>query len=367
MKKNLLGRSITAITATLAIASYAQAGSVTSDGPDLVVQTKGGLKVSTSDKQYSIQLGGRIQYDYNHAVSNDPNASNEDQFDVRRARLFVKGDIQDWSYKSQFNVNKGTAEDVYIRYNGWGKQAKVTLGRQKIPFGLEELTSSKDMSMLERTALTEAYNIGRASGVQLAGANGALTYAVAAFDAGSSTNGADDFGFSARATFAPLQTDEALVHVGASYKDVANGVSAYALELAGVLGSLHGQVEFFDADNGDAGDADGYYAQVGFVITGEQRPYKGGVFKRIKPTGTNGALEVVARYEDGQGDFCDIELGAIASSSKCAANTDATSWGVGVNWYVNNSVRLGMNYTDGEEEGTDLAGNEFRARFQLVF
>lgn len=217
MKKNLLGRSITAITATLAIASYAQAGSVTSDGPDLVVQTKGGLKVSTSDKQYSIQLGGRIQYDYNHAVSNDPNASNEDQFDVRRARLFVKGDIQDWSYKSQFNVNKGTAEDVYIRYNGWGKQAKVTLGRQKIPFGLEELTSSKDMSMLERTALTEAYNIGRASGVQLAGANGALTYAVAAFDAGSSTNGADDFGFSARATFAPLQTDEALVHVGASY------------------------------------------------------------------------------------------------------------------------------------------------------
>jgi len=34
---------------------------------------------------------------------------------------------------------------------------------------------------------------------------------------------------------------------------------------------------------------------------------------------------------------------------------------------VNNAVRLGMNYTDGEEEGTDLAGNEFRARFQLVF
>jgi len=106
---------------------------------------------------------------------------------------------------------------------------------------------------------------------------------------------------------------------------------------------------------------------VGFVITGEQRPYKGGVFKRIKPTGPNGALEVVARYEDGQGDFCDIELGAIADSSKCAANTDAISWGLGVNWYVNNAVRLGMNYTDGEEEGTDLAGNEFRARFQLVF
>ena len=210
--------------------------------------------------------------------------------------------------------------------------------------------------MLERSAITEAYAIGRADGVQLSGVNGDFTYAVAGFDIGDADDGSDDFGVAARATFAPVKTDDTVIHIGAAYQNVADDDSAYGIELAGVFGPLHAQAEFVDADT-DAADTDGYYVQVGYVITGEQRPYKNGVFKRIKPASKSGAVEVVARYEDGEGDFGDIELGA----------TDATAWGLGVNWYVNNSVKLGVNYTDGEDENSDDDGEEFRARIQLTF
>ena len=354
-------KSLTTAIAAMGVAAGAAAGTVTSDGADLVIKTKGGLEVATTDKEYSIKVGGRIQYDYNRAEENG--VADEDQFDVRRARLFVSGTIKDWSYKSQFNVDSGGAEDLYIRYNGWGKQAKLTVGRQKMPFGLEELTSSKDISMLERSAITEAYAIGRADGVQLSGKNGAFTYAISGFEADVTDDGADadgngdDFGLAARGTFAPINEGDTVVHVGVAYQNRNDDLDAFGVELAGVLGPLHGQFEYVDADLGSAGDADGYYVQVGYVITGEQRPYKDGKFKRIKPNSDSGAWEIVARYEDGDGNYSDIELG----------ETDATSWGLGVNWYVNNSVRVGINYTDGEDENSSDDGEEFRARLQLTF
>lgn len=351
------------VTASFTFTVAAQAGTVTSDGPDLVIKTKGGLQVSTTDKQYSFKVGGRIQYDYDKTETQAVGASSStvtDDFDVRRARLFVSGKIQDWSFKSQFNVDAGGAEDLYIRYNGFGSKAKVTVGKQKMPFGLEELTSSKDISFLERNAATESYAIGRAEGVQLSGKNGNFTYAIAGYDIGDATDGSDDFGIAARATFAAVKTDDTVVHLGFAYKDVSGGVSTYALEAAAVVGAFHAQAEFFDQDNGTAAaDTDAYYAQVGWVITGEQRPYKGGKFKRIKPKkgAECGAFEVVARYTDGDAKYSDVGL----------ATTDGSEWGLGFNWYVNNAVKLGLSYASGEEEMSGTDGEEIRGRLQLVF
>lgn len=355
MKLNTLVVAIAVVSLTTTAVS--QAGTVTTDGQDLVLQTKGGFKISTDDKQYSFKLGGRLQYDYNRSEFNGN--ADEDQFDLRRARLFVSGDIQDWSYKTQFNIGGskgGSAEDLYIRYNGFGKKAKVTIGRQKIPFGLEELTSSKDISMLERSAITERFAIGRADGVQVSGKEGDFTYAVSAFEEAGGVGNDDDFGIATRVTFAPIKTDNTVVHVGLAYKNVSAGMSAFGLELAGALGSLHAQAEYVDADEGTT-DANGYYMQAGWIITGEQRAYKNGVFKRVKPQSNSGAVEVVLRYESGDGDYGDVELGT----------TDASAWGLGVNWYVNNNVKFGLNYTDGDDHDSSNDGDEFRARVQLVF
>ena len=96
--------------------------------------------------------------------------------------------------------------------------------------------------------------------------------------------------------------------------------------------------------------------QAGWIITGETRPYKSGVFKRVKPGSSSGAWEVVVRYEDGDGAYSDEELG----------NTDATSFGIGLNYYINNIIRVGATYTDAKDNLSYDTGSEFRARLQIA-
>lgn len=341
----------TKLIAVVIAASAAIAAPITN--AEVKVSTKGGLKVSSGD--YAFQFGGRIQYDYNRAEENG--VVDEDQFDLRRGRLFAKGNIaKNWKFKAQFNVDGGGEEDLYLRYSGWGKGAQLTIGNQKQPFGLEELTSSKDISVLERSALTELFAIGREEGVQLHGdLGGNFNYGIGLFTADIGEGSDEEFGFAARAAWAPIKTDTSVLHFGVAFQDV-DEADAFGLEAAAVTGPFHIQAEYNDGDVGDI-ELDGFYVQAGYILTGESRPYKGGKFKRVKPKGSAGAWEVVARYEDGDGNFSDIELGT----------TSAESFTIGVNWYAHKNVRFGLNYTDGEEDGTDNDGNELRARFQLTF
>ena len=294
-------------------------------------------------------------YDYNKSEKNG--VTDEDGFDLRRGRLYASGKIsKDWSFKSQFNVDGSGAEDLYLRYSGFGKGALVTVGHQKVPFGLEELTSSKDISVLERSAITEQYAIGRAESVQLHGAlGGNSSYAISAFAEDQDDSNDDEIGFAARYTIAPLKSDNNLLHFGVAYRDIAD-TDAFGLEAAAVSGPLHIQAEYNDGDFGSQ-SLSGYYVQAGYIFTGETRPYKNGVFKRVSPKAKGGAWEAVVRYEGGDGNHSDIELG----------RTDASAYTLGLNWYAHKNVRLGINYTDGEDSNDNDHGNEFRVRFQLTF
>ena len=390
MKLKLLSAAIIAATATTA-----NAGTVTTDGQDLVLSTKGGLKVATKDKSASFQVGGRLQWDYDQTESDINNIERTtDDFDVRRARIYVKGHYGDWGYKAQFNVAEsdgadgGDAEDLYIRYMGFGKSANITVGKQKEPFGLEEQTSSKDITALERSAMTEFYAFGRNAGIQLHGKGSNWTYGVGAFEGdGDGSDDAGELGFTGRVTVAPIKTDNSVVHIGAGFSnrsnleydlaDLTNGLltgdveadlQTYNLELAGAIGPFHAQAEYFDAEvDVDADilpssvteDFDGYYLQLGWIITGESRPYKDGKFKKVKPSSPSGAWEVVLRYEDGDGKFSDVGIGSGEGEQLTA----------GVNYYANNNVRLGLSYMDGErtERGADAEGQEIRARVQFTF
>ena len=81
-------------TISLSMACASQAGTITTDGQDLKIKSKGGLPISTADGQYKIKIGGRIQYDYDRTEVNGE--ASKDAFDVRRARLAVSGKMQDW-------------------------------------------------------------------------------------------------------------------------------------------------------------------------------------------------------------------------------------------------------------------------------
>jgi len=320
---------------------------------EIKVSTKGGLKVESGD--YKVQIGGRIQYDYNRSEKNGE--VDEDDFDARRARLFIKGNVsEDWAYKINWNVDGEGFEDLYLRYSGWGKGAVVTIGKQHQAFTLSQLISSKDVGISERPAIVERYLIGRREGVQLHGDINKLHYAIGVF----TEEGTDeDSGFAGRLAYAPIKSENNTVHLGFSYKDT-EAQDGFGFEAAAVAGPFHIQAEYFDSEEvSDEGEQDinGYYVQAGYVITGEKRPYKNGTFKKIKPEGKGGAWEIVVRYEDGDGGFGDIELG----------DTDASAYALGLNYYVNDYVRINASYQDGESNITDDDGNEFRMRFQVAF
>jgi len=375
MKMKLIAALVAA--STLATTS---ANAQTVNGNDVKVSTKGGFKVESGP--YKFQLGGRIQYDYNNSELNG--VTDEDEFDIRRARIFAKGSVsENWHFKAQFNLDgdggDDNVEDLYIRYTGFGKAANVTIGNQKQPFALEEQTSSKDISILERSSITELFSIGREEGVQLHGKlGGNQTYGVGVFFADTDSEDAgEELGFAARYTIAPIKTDTSVLHLGVGYRfsdfedldeDGDFGIDdAFNIEAAYAAGPFHIQAEYFDGDAivgtgfGDVEvDVDGFYVQAGYILTGETRPYSGGKFKRVNPGSKLGAWELVARYEDGNGNFGDVELGTLLGGA------EADSYTLGVNWYAHKNVRLGVNFTDGDDNfGND--GQEFRVRFQLTY
>jgi phosphate-selective porin OprO/OprP len=377
MKMKLLTTATSVLA--LAIAAQAYAGVVTSKGDDLVISTNSGLKVATADGDKSFAIGGRIMWDYVNADLNGQNIINDTE--IRRARIYLKGQSGDWAYKSQFNLDDGrgelkrkggTVEDLYITYKGFGSAANITFGKHNAPFSLQHLNSSNDMTALERSASTILFAAKRQTGIQFHGKSGMFTYGIGAYEANDTffDSGGDDLtearGSSSiavvgRLTAAPINEDGKVLHLGAGFIEAPDDSQniflkdVYNVEVAGVAGPFHAQAEYFDGSVGaDSTDVDSYYIQAGWVLTGESRPYKGGKFKRIKPKSDTGAWELVARYNNGDGDFGDLD------------EVEAKSYLFGVNWYASNNVRIGANYTTIEEKGSGNDLDIFQARIQYV-
>ena len=352
-----------------AVTTSAHAGQVRTDGQDMIISTKGGLKIETEDKSAGFQVGGRLHWDYSLDESNTAanGARQVEDFDARRARIAFRGYFNDFEYKAEFNIAEsgsgGSAEDLYVKYTGFGDMANVTVGKQRVPLGLEVLTSSNDISMLERSAMTERYTLSRSAGLKLSGVglDQRFTYGVGLFEAdGNGTNDFQERALAGRVTFAPVMSTGRLLHFGAGYQNVGavdplRETDTMNFEVAAVYGPVHVQAEYFDSEVG-VQNIDGYYAQAGYVFGGGTRPYRDGVFKGVKAA-PGGTWEVVARYESGDGQFSDIGLGA----------NDAEQMSLGMNYYLNDSVRLGVSYMDGESNTSADNGDELRMRLQFTW
>ena len=161
IRKHFAGFAASALA--LAVSAQAFAGTVTTDGADIVVKTKGGLEVATTDKQFGFKLGGRVQADYStfdgiYTVNGD----NADAAYLRRAFLELSGYVyKDWAYTLSYDLshNSGSQEDGYfdeasIAYNGFAP-ISIKVGRFDPEFGLEKATSSKWVTATERNAAYE--------------------------------------------------------------------------------------------------------------------------------------------------------------------------------------------------------------------
>jgi phosphate-selective porin OprO/OprP len=67
----------------------------------------------------------------------------------------------------------------------------------------------------------------------------------------------------------------------------------------------------YAVEEGDDAIFDGYYFAASWFLTGETRPFKNGVWERVKPEAAYGAWELVTRYsrldaaDNGQGTSAD--------------------------------------------------------------
>lgn len=398
MKKVLLATAIASLTAI-----QSHAGTVTTDGQDIVLSTKGGLSAKTTDGNFAFKIGGRAMLDYNSydGVMNKAGDTTGSDLFFRRARIEMGGKAYDWSYYFSYNLTGGgSIEEVRTTYEGLGQMAHLTFGQQGESFGLEDTGSSKWFTAIEESMPSNAFDTGNSVGVKLHGANNAITYSLGAYKSAIDSNNDMDTAVTGRFVYRPLNDENGLIHlgVGATHRNgvdaryhallgvrggeskTANSISAeldnttgtrddYNVELAARFGSFHAMAEYFDGQiDPDSGagkvKANGYYVQAGYVLTGEQRGYKNatGSFDSIKPHGDLGAWEVFARYDN-------LDVSDSTGAATIAANK-ANSWTAGVNWYVNPMVKVALNYVDaktdqpinGEDNGQAVVG-----RLQVAF
>lgn len=368
---------------------------------DLEASWSKGLRLNSEDKDFKFKIGGRIMADFAFfdvdADSGTPLDGLMDGNEFRRARLYFAGTIYDnIDFKAQYDFAGGDADfkDVYIKYNLLPIGIKV--GHFKEPFGLEEITSSKYITFMERSTPTEAFSPSRNTGVGVGSTalDNQLTWAVGAFreSDGFGDGEGSNYHWTGRVTATPWSNEDQsnLLHVGGSvsYRDVDGqryrsrpeshlaprvvdtgefGVDSAlicGLEAAVVLGPLSFQGEYMlantDSDDGSDPDLSGYYAFVSWFVTGDMRPYKSsaGAFSRVSPDANagdgSGAIELAARYSS-----LDLSDGTVDGGEV----DDVT---LGVNWYLNPNARIMVNYvnSDADENGeVDV----FQTRFQVDF
>lgn len=359
------------------------------------VETKGGIKVTSADGKFEAQVGGRIHFDA-YAFDRDlANTTGTTEF--RRARLTLQGKAFGWGYKLEQDFSDGTTtggfRDVYINRKGLG--GTFTVGQFKPYRSMEELTSSNEITMMERPFASAT---GIYSGRQFQQGVGYLrtnennyTFGVTAFNLRSASGVRNEgVGAAARFTYAPINNETSTLHFGVSGSienankdsgDLAavanyagrrgpsqtiatttgasrNSVETFGLEAAGAFGPLFFQSEYANASYGvpigSDQEVETFYVMGSWLLTGEHRQYKSatGVFGAPKLS-DKGAWELTARYDT-------IE-------NKDLANREASSTTLGLNYYINTNVRLMFNYTRGDNEFTGDETGQYALRTQISF
>ncbi len=364
----------------------------------LVLWAASGSKAVAQESDFAkTQVSGVIMLDYSlmEGVNRDSETnSTEFNSQVRKARVDIKHQLnKDWSAKLQlsFNEEDSSSEvgDAYIRYRGFN-QALVTMGQFKEPFGLENMTSSKNITFLERSMVTHALSAGKNQGVMLSGSPSDVTWAFSVMEVEHENKEAAPFAMGGRLTWAPINNQQLLVHLGgsASLRDLDGEIFEIderievhssekitesgeievdemwlnALELAVVKDAFSFQAEYLSANIQaveESNDAtfDGYYMQASLFLTEDKKRYKKGVFTGVRPSSQEGAWQLTARYSE-------LNTREVSVGNKVNTTT------LGLNYYYDKNLRLTANYLHNElseEVNGSKSGNAVAFRAQYVF
>ena len=243
---------------------------------------KGGTKWDSADGKFKTQLYGRIQNDWiwwdSHdevetALGDELNTGTE----FRRARLGVKGTLYgNVGYKAEFDFAGGEAgfADVYMElkdvFCGIGD---VTVGHFKEPFGLDELTSSRFVTFMERNTISQGgFAPARNTGIKFSGdaMGDELNWAIGMFrnaddfgdDTGNTQQG--EYNFTARVAGRPYVSEDKsqYLHLG-----IAGSLRNYSDEMARYRArpEVHMSPRFVDTGSFDAKDGTHLGLEAAFV------------------------------------------------------------------------------------------------------
>ncbi len=354
-------------------------------------QAKGEVKVAELEKSsgWSFKPFGRLMVDAGTVSTPDSIVDNGLGFanEVRRARIGVKGDLgAGFGYKTEveFADNDPELTDAILTYKDGG--ATLTVGQHNNFQGLEELTSSRFISFMERAAFTDAFGFKRRVGVSGQFKTGAATIQAGIFtdnigDLSSDEN--NSYSLDGRLVFAP-KVGNTQLHIGASahYRDLnddassvryrqrpsvhftdtrfintgsigASSETGFGVEGAVITGPFHAQAEGYWQTVNRPGMADptffGGAVEAGVYLTkGDTRGYKGNKFDRNKPvnpvgSGGIGAVQLNVRY-----DYLDlVDAGVVGGMQNAYAAS--------LVWSPTANTRLTVNYTRNEYDMADIA------------
>lgn len=363
-------------------------------------------EMRTRDKMFEWNLRGRIFAD-KAWINDSDDSANIDASEFRTARLGIEGKAwKSVKYKMEadFADNEVDVKDAYLE---WGGPVSITMGQFKTPNSMDEQTSSRHITFMERATFTDAFDFARELGVAIGAGTDTASFTAGVFQGGNGAGNEDEgYVIAARGHYA-FELENGWAHVSASFRHrdigddqsdlryrvrppahlsdrfintgrIADSDTFYGIEGAVIYGPFHAAAEYgiqeANLSAPAAGQSDptfeGYYIEAGWFVTGEQKGYKGssGTMDRPKVDapvheGGLGAWQIAARY-----DVTDL-------SDEGIFGGEQENITFGVNWYLNRHTRIMANYTTSDVKdaflvaanGADGANDidSFGLRFQV--
>lgn len=343
--------------------------------PDTTISWHGAPEIEGKGG-WSFKPRGRLQYDAGFVSAPDGTSIDPGfETELRRARLGVEGDIPGgfgYKFEIDFAGNEVELTDAILTYKDGG--LTVSIGQHNPFQSMEELTSSRFSSFMERAAFTDAFGFERRVGASLQ--YGGQDYLIQAglFSDNVDDLPGDNWSADGRMVYFP-RIGGTQLHLGGSvhYTEMPSGTplryrqrpfvhfsgsrpvdtASFAAEsefgvgaeFAAISGPFHAAAEAFwqNADRPgmleDAGFFGGY-AEIGYFLTGgDTRGYKKGVFDRVKPAnpvgeGGFGAVQLNLRFD--RLDLNDSDAGILGGSQD--------AYGVSLVWTPTDYTRFILNY-----------------------
>ena len=336
-----------------------------------------------------ISFEGLVQADGNwfdndvQDLNGDGGNGRDSEFELRRAELVLKGKGPgniDWVVGYDAKADKYL--DVNARYRFAGNGGFLQLGQYKQPIGLEELSSSRTNDFISKATVTNTFATSRRLGVAAGYGNADWSITGSVFGRELTRNQAHGSGYALRGTWAPVNTDGHVVHLGLAYAsndtdadtlrlrarpnaDLASvrlvdtgtladtdRIGTFGVEGMWIRGPFKLQGEYFSVDvdrYGDSGDfsGDGGYVSGLWNLSGETWSYRSGVPNTASPdTPSRGLWQLGLRY-----DTLDLDDGRLAAGAPGAGpRVDGVLggkqdiWTAGVNWYWRSNFKFALNY-----------------------